>query len=706
MQSQPKDEYRKRANKQEGSEKRGDPWRVDEFDQPHDVQPSDCFRRPVVQTPKQEKPPRAKQKNNDCCELLIGILKQLPGYQDADVHKPKQSVKVKTANLCGMWYTKDNIVPVLMLLLRRFLSKATPANLFESTVQQFLADLPEKKLHALRIGLDAYHRLPAGKRECIFETRFDDADDEALLDPDFIFKTWLQQAIRFGRGQLYDQPGGTAGPGKVRPWEQKFAKPPNGGGIDTVTAPWPWICAVNPGADGHLWYKNMEVTRPGNIPLDQFRFEPYEFSLTCTSQPDPSRAGHVEIKCDYERPSGGGLFASPCNGDVRYNYPWQGGTVCLTIPKTYPGQGIALRGLNFFSSNCTVRLKKLDSPPFQDIVLPCSVMGDQETPELRDGKPVASCEVRDQITFTIPERVRSGLNDIPVPPGRYSVEVHVPNEIGYAPTAGTAPPEFVSNTVWLDMQPNPNQRFRVWSDEAFCIDETSPAAFGSDEPWFRAVIARWVPDGSQNAPFISFVDIMKTDDVDSGEWISMPVAELFRDALKQGEVIGISVIGLEVDSEEAAKEQIDSFGEAYVEYWKQVYTQVSSGTAGSFAGKGLATLVDTGQITASLVGGGIALGVIAALGILYALWAPADPIGYDFMVYDALTLYKLTDPAQPIPGPMPDQKMPDSITLRVTPKSKQVDDPGGTQATYSEDHYYMSDDQGSNYRLVYRFGRV
>ena len=91
------------------------------------------------------------------------------------------------------------------------------------------------------------------------------------------------------------------------------------------------------------------------------------------------------------------------------------------------------------------------------------------------------------------------------------------------------------------------------------------------------------------------------------------------------------------------------FGEAYELYWKQVYTLLATGPAGGAFGKGLAVLFDTGKIVASFIVGGIALIAIAALGLLFAAWASADPIAYDLMVYDLLSLYKLTTPGSAVP---------------------------------------------------------
>jgi hypothetical protein len=90
--------------------------------------------------------------------------------------------------------------------------------------------------------------------------------------------------------------------------------------------------------------------------------------------------------------------------------------------------------------------------------------------------------------------------------------------------------------------------------------------------------------------------------------------------------------------------------------------------------------------------------------VLYALWAPADPIGFDAMTFDAWALFDLTDPATMLPPPY--SKTFNELSLDVTPKKPKSVQPGGTQARYSEDHVYHSSDENSRYRLVYRVERI
>ena len=305
-------------------------------------------------------------------------------------------------------------------------------------------------------------------------------------------------------------------------------------------------------------------------------------------------------------------------------------------------------------------------------------------------------------TKPIPETIKIGVNDVPVLPGRYVLEVIVPNDTNYAPVAGPPPADFTSNDVWIDIEPSPHQRFRLWTDEAFCIEETD--GLGSDEPWFQAYSVRFVPAAAGTGIVTMLpqqqTTIMRTDDVDSGESITFSAPDLFNGTLGIGEVFALAVYGLEVDSDDAADQQIKDFGDAYGLYWKNFFTQFAAtsdvGLVTTLIGKGIGTAV-------SLAVGAAVLAGIAIIGLFYAAWAPADPIGFDVMIFDALSLFDLTNPTTPLPAEF--SKSFDELVLAVTPKDKLVQ-PGGTQARYSESHLYRSDDEHSTYTLVYRVERI
>ena len=103
--------------------------------------------------------------------------------ENLEIHKPKQSAKVKTANLCCKLSNKTSVVPVLMLFLKRFLQGKQPVNQFEKHIQDCLQGLSSDKLESLTEGLKTYEKVPSVPRDCIFETRFDDCENPEVLDP-------------------------------------------------------------------------------------------------------------------------------------------------------------------------------------------------------------------------------------------------------------------------------------------------------------------------------------------------------------------------------------------------------------------------------------------------------------------------------------------------------------------------------------------
>src|SRR5439155_20421710 len=96
-------------------------------------------------------------------------------------------------------------------------------------------------------------------------------------------------------------------------------------------------------------------------------FENYEFSKECVQIPDPGSASNFKFDCHNKRPpastppspGGFGSLGGNCENHMRYDFPDPSGTVCLAVPKTFPGQGIALRGLNLLSPDCKARLRRI-----------------------------------------------------------------------------------------------------------------------------------------------------------------------------------------------------------------------------------------------------------------------------------------------------------------------------------------------------------
>jgi hypothetical protein len=696
-----------RYHKRDGDDDNGeDPWVIDGIPS----SPTDCDCPPVpTPGPVREPLPPTTPKGDDCCQQILEILKCIPGIDERclKVRKPKTPPNVKIANLCGVLPIKERVAPILLLILRRLRDGVQPGNTFEKNMQDYLGKLSADRRAALNAALDGYDALPASRRECVFETRFDDWPNHKPLDPNFILKNLLGEFIVLGR---YIRFGPDEDPfpiaGSLRLWEQTFALPGEPGKFGKFVGPWPWICAISPighaAIDETGWYRNQSIYVPGNVPRGTVNYFAHEFSWNCAAQ--PAGAG---IKCDPVEPafSGGGFGFAVCSGgeDYRTFDKTLGKQVCLTIPPVDPGTEVGLRGLNFFTRQAQVHIRKVDNPSFRDI--PPQPISDWQ-PDTTTPPGIATCQVRDFVYFNFPATIEDGLNTIPVPPGRYAIQLSVRNVNNYAVVAGETPPlEFLSNEVLVDLQPSPNQRYQVLIDDAGCDEETD--GLGSDEPWFRAITGTLeLPKANTfiQFPVLNRVEIFSAENVDSGDGINFAPASLFNDTLGR-KIVSIGIIGLEVDSESAARKQIDAFFEAFTDYFNEGLVQI--GLATSIGGGGGTAIVlaiaGTGGVSAALIVGGVVAAAIVAGAFLYASWAPADPIALDNMTYVARDLFEMTD-TNPAHVPEPTWNRIHQLRMSSQPSGKQ---PAlGQSAIYTEQRHYVSTWENSRYRLTYRFKRI
>jgi hypothetical protein len=177
----------------------------------------------------------------------------------------------------------------------------------------------------------------------------------------------------------------------------------------------------------------------------------------------------------------------------------------------------------------------------------------------------------------------------------------------------------------------------------------------------------------------------------------------------------IAIVGFEVDSEAAARDQLQGFWNAWGEALKSVVA-VALGTEGTVTG--LASLAEkAGIITAKLAFSVaiIALAVIAAITLVatafWAAWAPADLIALDIFHFDALTAWDNTDPKKVLPAET-QRQFTDSndsdnvvtVTERALPKLHK---PGDAAATWVQENQYDSPEDGedASYTLEFRLAR-
>ena len=153
-------------------------------------------------------------------------------------------------------------------------------------------------------------------------------------------------------------------------------------------------------------------------------------------------------------------------------------------------------------------------------------------------------------------------------------------------------------------------------------------------------------------------------------------------------------MGFEIDGEEAFEKQIDGFSDAFVEILKDELEFLKDHLKEATAiAKKLAAAGWTGAIAAA-----IAVGVVLAIDLFVALWAPADLIIEDSIGPTTFDLVQLTSVNFPLPLPS-EHTTPGGIKVKVTPLEK-------IPQQYRERREYISDDEDSRYQITFRFNRL
>jgi hypothetical protein len=96
----------------------------------------------------------------------------------------------------------------------------------------------------------------------------------------------------------------------------------------------------------------------------------------------------------------------------------------------------------------------------------------------------------------------------------------------------------------------------------------------------------------------------------------------------------------------------------------------------------------------------VAVAVVVTLGIdlIYAAWAPADPIINDQIGLTTVDLVALTSVNFPSP-PFSNHRTAKDIVVNVTPQVKRTQE-------YKELREYVSTEEESRYDIVYRYNRI
>jgi hypothetical protein len=686
----------------------------DDKPRPNPCRPSDeghkdcnCCHEPGSYRPK--KPRRPRRGRDDCARQVYEMLCGIKGMDLPKARKPKEKPAVKLQRLCETVGISDAILPALAVLWERHRNGDEPRTDFERTMADVFNRYDEGHRKAMDMAFEAYRKLRKGGRsECMFNDCLADAGEREGIEGSWMASEFLREGLEFGAQTLFSGSGGVMGPGQTRLWDKAHNRGPNGSGTTIFVGPWPWLTAVLPDMNSVQEYGNVTSFRPQ--PGQQHIWQPYQYATECTYTAGAN--GAIQSQCQRKHPvvpSGG--IGGWCEGGSDYTK----GNDCIAIPAVRAGQTIRLRGFNFITETVKVRFQSQSNPALtQDV--DCLVWGDGETaPKDDTDHSIVDERVRDWVAFELPKGDPT-VSGAALPAGLYTVSVIVDNVTNVI-WDSHVPATLQSNSLVLRVEPDVNVTYRIWSDAGRCIDETP--GWGDDEIWWDAFVGHIVPPsipvspGEPSPPADMNLDRIafprdQWKDMDSGEAAGAFSIDLFGP--KSFELYGVVIIGmlgLEVDSEGAARDQIKSFGEAYWEALKAVAT-VATGAEGTLAA--LADIASIG-LTATL----IVVAVVAALVLIglcfWAAWAPADLVALDIITFDALSAWNATDPAKPVPGverfKLGDKEEDGEVNVIHRPLPPKRFTPGDAAATYVFEHQYDTPSgEDASYVLQFKIART
>lgn len=561
--------------------------------------------------------------------------------------KPKQSQRQKLDGLLASSRVPSTLAAAFFRHARRWLAGAAPGNPLETEAFALFAAMPAERRTLLACAVRSADAIPSSDRDRLIEPGI--FGSSAPLDATELATALGVEIARRGKDALFGDPDAEEQPGRDRTFDIPIG--------EENFEPEVRICTVN-----DLRTVNF---RPPLTPGD---YLPQELQQQCV----PVVAnGQTQMSCSIQ------------NG----NCPGQalGDGSCMRVPDVTAGSAVVLSGVNFLSVDGKVRLEA--RPPLNLVrEVDAFVVGDLDTPltEVVDGQTVTirDCRVHDTITFKVPDDLPSAV---------YGIQVVMPN-VSPFPNLG---PTLTSNQEFIAVVPPPGARFTIASEEIVAREETSPASFGSDEVRVRV---RAYPVTLSGTALVlgteQAFDSPEFGDMDSGDRRAMS-AVLFGN---QDPIDGVvmTIMGHEIDSERAYREQIDSFTDAFLDYMKIALAAVVAGAAAGALAigiKGLLTLALAHPILLA-----IAAAVLIAVVLILAAWAPADPIIADTIGLTLLDLAALTNANLPLPAASTALSI-ENITININPLGKLPNQ-------YRERREYVSSAEDSRYEIVLRYNRV
>jgi len=348
----------------------------------------------------------------------------------------------------------------------------------------------------------------------------------------------------------------------------------------------------------------------------------------------------------------------------------------MRVPEVQPGESVVLTGYNFFNVDARVRLTSKSLSTTQEVQ--AFVMGDRDTAvrEMVNGveRIIADGRVHDSIAFRVPTDIASDI---------YGLTVIVPNDTSIGLPGG----EYESQGFqYIRVVPPATAKFQISATKLKCEHETSPACAGSDEVGIKFIV---IPVSFSAGPGEKIpLEESKFSDLDSGEEREMNRA-LFSGC---SDAVSMALIGFEIDNEEAYKEQVEGFGEAFELYITSAWSKFAASL--STVGSAIAVAAGLGAYWATAIASLVTL----AIGIIFAIWAPADLVIEDPMGLTSLQLDQMTNANFP-PPPDGNYRTADGIDVRTRVVAKMANQ-------CLEERVYRSSSENSRYCMTLQYTRL
>jgi len=350
----------------------------------------------------------------------------------------------------------------------------------------------------------------------------------------------------------------------------------------------------------------------------------------------------------------------------------------------FAGDAVVLRGFNFYSTEAHVRLSA-KAPATTVREVEAHICGDLATPitETTGGvvRPIVDCRVRDMLSFQTPPDLPDGIYQVII------TEDAAPGTTGNHPTSE-------SIRQFIRVRPPPSTSYSIATEGLDVLKATS-GEYGSDEAAITMVVTP-IALNSSAPPQVSIEKFPpegdpagdQIEDLDDGSHRDIPRV-LFSGSAVAG--VGLTIIGYEVDDDDAYKQQIHSVTKAFSDIAFTNYkalADTSGAVVGGLVGLGL------GQSVAGPIGAAVAFGIELAI----AFWAPPDLIIEDEASRTAQDLADLTSLNAPAFIPGGSYVSPHGIDVSVEVTGRSV-------GQAREQRTYHSSDQESTYRITFRYNR-